>query len=232
MMTVYDITEKKLLQQKLEEERVKKQMEITGAVITAQENERRAIGLELHDNVNQVLATAQLFVGLAQYSKGKKSQDYLCEVNKLLTDAINEIRKLSHSMIPPLVDGSGLLDSLSYLLQTIKKGSDLNIKTEIKIDEKILCNKLKLTIYRIVQEQLNNILKHAKAKTIFLKLVMENNKIILAIKDDGVGFNTSLKSNGIGLMNIKTRAGLMNGKVEIISFPGRGCELVVNFEVG
>ena len=71
-----------------------------------------------------------------------------------------------------------------------------------------------------------------KPKTIFLKLVMENNKIILAIKDDGVGFNTSLKSNGIGLMNIKTRAGLMNGKVEIISFPGMGCELVVNFEVG
>ena len=231
MMAVSDITEKKLLQEKLEEEQLKKQMEITEAVITAQENERHTIGLELHDNINQLLVTAQLFACLAKIAKGKKSLDFLDEVDKHLTNAINEIRNLSHSMIPPLIDGSGLLDSLCYLLQTIRKGSDLNIKSEFKLEESMISNQLKLAIYRIVQEQLNNILKHAKAKSISLKLIQHNDKIILSIKDDGVGFNTDLRSNGIGLMNIRTRVGMANGKVEINTSPGNGCELIVNFNI-
>lgn len=229
MMAVSDITEKKLLHEKLEEERLKKQMEITGAVITAQENERHAIGLELHDNVNQLLATAQIFACLAKFAKGKKTLDYLDEVDKHLTNAINEIRNLSHSMIPPLVDGSGLLDSLCYLVQTIRKVSDLTIKSEFKLDESLISNQLKLAIYRIVQEQLNNVLKHAKACSIILQLIQDNDKIMLSIKDNGVGFNPDVKSNGIGLVNIRTRASLANGKVEVISSPGNGCELIVNF---
>jgi len=70
---------------------------------------------------------------------------------------------------------------------------------------------------------------HAKAKTITLELLQVKNKVFLRIKDDGVGFDCSLKGNGIGLMNIRTRASLFNGKMSIISSPGNGCELVVSF---
>jgi signal transduction histidine kinase len=76
---------------------------------------------------------------------------------------------------------------------------------------------------------LSNILKHAKAKTISLKLSRNNGRTILNIKDDGIGFDTTKKTGGIGLINIRTRASLFNWKVNIISSPENGCELIVNF---
>lgn len=86
-----------------------------------------------------------------------------------------------------------------------------------------------MIIFRIVQEQVGNIIKHARAKTIILKLIRDTEKISLTIKDDGIGFDTSLKANGIGLINIRTRSSLFNGEVSIISSPGNGCELIVSF---
>ncbi len=227
MMAVSDITEKRMLEQKLEEERLKKQMEITDAVITAEENERHQISLELHDNVNQLLATARMYVGIAKQSAN--SLPVMEDVDKFIETAISEIRNLSHSLISPFLNEFGLLNSLDYLTGTLSKGSGITIKNELKIDEDIIEHKLKLAIYRIAQEQLNNILKHAKANTINVDLMQVNDKIILSIKDDGVGFDISQKANGIGLINIRTRASLFNGEVNIISSPGNGCDLFVSF---
>jgi PAS domain S-box-containing protein len=229
MMAVSDISEKRALEQKLEEERLKKQLEITDAVITAEENERQHISRELHDNVTQLLATARMYVGFAKQSGGIKSLPIMTETDKFIEAAITEIRNLSHSLVSPLLNQFGLFDSLNYLAATFSKASGLVIKTEMEFDEDALEHKLKLTIYRITQEQLNNIVKHARARTIHLELLQVRNKISLRIKDDGAGFECSLKGNGIGLMNIRTRASLFNGKVDIISSPGNGCELLVNF---
>ncbi len=228
MMAVSDITEKKVLEQKLEEERVQKQMEITDAVITAAENERHHIGLELHDNVNQLLATARIYLGIARASERETSFPMMDEVDKFIQNAIEEIRGLSHSMIPAFLDEFGLLESLDHLTVTITKGSGLVVKKQMDIDENIIEQKLKSALYRIVQEQLNNICKHAKATIIELELKQVNNNIRLSIKDDGIGFDCSMKSKGIGLMNIRTRASLFNGKVEIVSKPGSGCQLIVS----
>jgi len=230
MMAVSDITEKFVLEQKLEEERIKKQQEITDAVITAEEKERQQIGRELHDNVNQLLATSRIYLGTAKMTEAGKNHSNIDEADNLIEVAINEIRNLSHSLISPFLEEYGLLKALDHLIETISKSSVLTIKKEIKgVDENTIPEKLRLAIYRIVQEQLNNIFKYAEAKTINLILIQDNEKVILSIKDDGVGFDTSQKLNGIGLMNIKTRASLFNGKMNIISSSGKGCELIVSF---
>ena len=96
-------------------------------------------------------------------------------------------------------------------------------------DESETTDKLKLSIYRIIQEQFTNILKHANAQKVILRLTQDNEKTLLSIKDDGVGFDTNKKANGVGLMNMKTRASLFNGEMNIISSPGNGCELRVLF---
>lgn len=238
MVIARDITERKRVEEvlqkseaNLEKERLKKQQEITGAVITVQENERHEIGLELHDNVNQLLATSRLYLRIAKTADIEKKTMALDEVDKLIDNAIDEIRNLSHSLISPLLKCHRLVDSLSHLLKTISKSNEVKIKKEIKnIDENAIPDKLKLSIYRIIQEQLGNISKHAKATTIHVKLIQQNEKILLMIKDDGVGFNTSDKTEGIGLLNIRTRASLFDGQVIIISSPGNGCELIVAFE--
>jgi signal transduction histidine kinase len=230
VMAASDITEKIVLAQKLEEERIKKQQEITNAVITAEENERHALGLELHDNVNQLLATSRLFIGMAKNTEVKKNYPTLDEADKYIDMAITEIRNLTHSLISPFLENDGLLNALDQLIKAISATSTVNIKKEfINVEEDIIPGKLKLAIYRIVQEQLSNILKYAKAKTISLKLNRNNEMMILTIKDDGMGFDPTKKTGGIGLINIKTRASLFNGKVNIISSPGNGCELIVNF---
>ena len=230
MMAVSDITEKVILEKKLEEERIKKQEEITDAVLTAEENERHEIGLELHDNVNQILAISRLYLGMAKQSGGKKKNEMIEESNKLINAAIDEIRNISHSLVSPFLSKNGLFKVLDDLIETISKGTVISIHMEVKdVNESFFSDKLKLAIYRIIQEQFNNILKYARAKSICIKFIQINEKLILSIKDDGMGLDTTKKSNGIGLMNIKTRASLFKGSVDIISSSGKGCELIVSF---
>ncbi len=224
-----DITEKIILENELENERQLKQQEITQAVITAQENERQQLGSELHDNINQILAGSRLYLGLAQ-KEIKDENPYLKETDTLITSAITEIRSLSHSLIAPSLHESELLNAIDGIIELTQKTSGIIISLQAHgFNETNMPDKLKLSIYRIIQEQFNNILKHAGAQRIIVKLVQENEKTLLSIKDDGVGFDTGKKPNGVGLMNIKTRASLFNGDLAIISSPEKGCELRVTF---
>ena len=224
-----NISEKILLEKKLEKERLLKQQEITQAVISAQERERQELGGELHDNVNQILAGSLLYLGLAK-KELNIDHEYLKETDTLINTAIEEIRNLSHSLIPPSLHQSEFMDALKHLTEVTQKTSSMAISLQASsFDENSIPDKLKLTIYRIVQEQINNILKHAAAQKVIVHLVKENEKTLLCIKDDGIGFDTTKKANGVGLMNIKTRASLFNGEVSIISSPGKGCEVRVLF---
>ncbi len=225
-----DITEKLKLQNDLEKERLLKQQEITKAVISAQESERQELGGELHDNVNQILAGSLLYMGLAK-KELKIAHPYLNETEILINTAIEEIRNLSHSLIAPSMHESEFLDALKNIIEVTQKTSGINICLYAgQFDENSISDKLKLTIYRIVQEQLNNILKHAAAQNVVVQLSKDNEKTLLSIKDDGAGFDTSQKAKGVGLLNIKTRASLFNGELFIISSPGNGCELRILFD--
>lgn len=225
-----NVTEKIQLEEKLEEEQLKKQQEITEAVITAQEKEREEIGGELHDNVNQILASARLYLGLAKRDL-KEPINFLEQTDNLIFSAIGEIRSLSHSLIPPSLNESELKDALGNLVNMVSTGASLKVHLHLAdFDEEKTSDKLKLTIYRIVQEQFNNILKHAKASNIDLTLANPDKRVLLTIKDDGRGFDKSKKTEGVGLMNMRTRASLFNGEMSIQSKPGDGCELKLTFK--
>ncbi|MEO6548272.1 MAG: PAS domain S-box protein [Ferruginibacter sp.] len=225
-----NVTEKIMLEEKLEDEQVKKQQEITQAVITAQEKERQVIGSELHDNVNQILASSRLYLGLAKRDL-KQTNAFLDETEFLISSAIAEIRYLSHSLIPPSLDDSELTESLNNIISTVSKASSIKVIADLKrFKENSTSDKLKLGIYRIVQEQFNNILKYSHASMVHLTIAHENGKILLNIKDNGVGFDKTKKTQGVGLLNIKTRASLFNGTMSVISSPGKGCELKVSFD--
>ena len=225
-----NVTEKISLEEKLKEEQVKKQQEITEAVISAQEKERQQIGAELHDNVNQILASSRLYLGLAKRDLSLPNP-FLDETEILITSAIAEIRSLSHSLIPPSLNDSELAEALANIIVLVTKAGSLKVDFDFKrFKENRTSDKLKLAIYRIVQEQFNNILKYAKASQVNLSLSSDDGKVILSIKDNGIGFDTAQKTNGVGLLNIKTRASLFNGEVEVISSAGNGCDLIVTFE--
>lgn len=224
-----DVTDNILLEQKLADERKRKIREIAEAVIIAQERERSEIGLELHDNVNQILAGAMMYLGLLK-KELKIESDLYRDIEKLITEAIQEIRTLSHNLIPPSLTELDLSDALDHIISIAKKTTVFEIEKDFydfKEDE--ISVDLRLAIYRIIQEQFNNIFKHAKAKHIVIRLYQEGGKLILSIKDDGIGFDPNETSHGVGLINIQTRASLFNGEMRIISSSGNGTEVIVTF---
>jgi PAS domain S-box-containing protein len=226
-----NVTENILLELKLADERKRKTREIAEAVIVAQERERTEIGLELHDNVNQILAGSMMYLGLLKKELKIESSLY-GEIETLITEAIQEIRTLSHNLIPPSLTELDLSDALDHIISIAKKTTTFEIHKDFyDFNEEEISIDLRLTIYRIIQEQFNNIFKHANAQHIFIKLSQEAGKLILSIKDDGIGFDTNATSHGVGLINIQTRASLFNGEMHIISSIGNGTEVNVTFQI-
>lgn len=227
-----NVTERIMLEKQLEEQRQEAQKEITNAVISAQESERQEIGRELHDNINQILASARLYVGLTKSTPGEQAI-FLEKSDELIQSAIDEIRTLSHSLIPPTLGDGHLKDNLLQLFENVSSGIGSTIYHHLNdFREDSIEDAFKLAIYRICQEQFNNITKYAKASNVHFFLGPKGKDLVLSIKDDGVGFDLSKKSSGVGLMNMKTRAALFNGTVFIYTAPGAGCELQVVFKTG
>jgi PAS domain S-box-containing protein len=223
-----DITERKKLEQRLMHEQIGQQKALTQATIDAQEKERKEIGKELHDNIGQQLTTTKLYLDLANSSIDEAAREMVTLSLKSISGLINEVRDMSRSLMPPTLGDLGLIDSIYDLIETINRTQPLIIKLDHSgfIEEKIAGNQ-KLMIFRIVQEQLNNILKHAAAKNVTIKV--QNNKplLFLEIRDDGNGFDIVKTRKGLGLTNIKNRAELFGGNVEILSAAGKGCAIKV-----
>jgi two-component system sensor histidine kinase UhpB len=226
-----DITQRRKLEAELETSRIRQQKAITEATIKGQENERKQLGVELHDNINQILATSKLYLDHA-LSTPVLNIDLITQSKDFIVMATQEIRKLSHSLLPPSFEEFGLILALDELLDSIAVAAKFKIcKKWEDFREEVLQNDQKLTIYRIVQEQLNNIIKHAGANNVIISVSLVNNgtTVQLMIKDDGRGFDLETKRNGVGLRNITSRAELFDGKVKIQSEPGKGCMLEVKF---
>jgi len=148
---------------------------------------------------------------------------------KNLQLAINEIRKISKSLVPPVLETNGLVDSVNDLIENIQLVNSFAINFHCE-KEKLnnLSDKQQLALYRIVQEQFNNIIKHARAHNVIIELTANNNFIDLLIKDDGQGFDPKARRKGVGLTNILSRIELFDGKLEVISSRGTGCTLQVH----
>lgn len=222
-----DLTDRRKLEQQLTDEKINKQKQLTQATIEGQEKERSEISKELHDNINQILVTIKLYLELALDDFNLKD-DLIKRSSEKIMYCINEIRTLSKSLAPPSLNEYGLVEAITELIENIRLTKTFNIDLNVKLDSINRFNSLQqLYIYRIIQEQLNNIIKHANARKVSVELIESYQFIDLIIHDDGKGFNPKEKSGGIGLTNIQNRAELLNGTLEIISAPNEGCLLKV-----
>lgn len=202
---------------------------VATAIIDAQEKERLHLGRELHDNVNQILACAHLTL--------EATCDYHSDVNKIvelietakgtIELAISEIRKLSHHLAPADIEEACLKNIIEHLIERINVQRRYSVECEI--DEAVrglTDDRLIVNLYRIIQEQLKNILKHADARRITVVLSIRDEIIHLKIDDDGRGFDPRTAYKGIGLNNIKKRVESLYGKFVLRSAPGKGCTII------
>jgi signal transduction histidine kinase len=210
-----------------EQEATERHKLITEAVIRAQENERSIIGLELHDNINQVLTTVKLHNEMVLEGVGEP-QVILPRTLKYLQDCINEIRSLSKRLSAPTLGKISLEESVRDLIESINATSKVKITHQISgFGNQLLKQELHLGVYRILQEQLHNVLKHAEASEVFVYLERNGSSICLLVTDNGKGFVLKDSKNGIGLVNMRTRAESLNGTFELESEPGQGCKVKV-----
>lgn len=226
-----DITTLHELQTKLNKEKVNKQKELTKASIEGQEKERTEIGRELHDNINQLLTATKLYLDVAS-TQPALTDDMIKRSQDNVSNCMDEIRKLSVALVAPSVTAHSFSAIIKDLIEPIKIATSLNIQYEVdELNNDILTPIQLLNIYRIIQEHLNNILKHSGASNVFISLQHKEGSIILTVRDDGKGFDVTAKRKGIGFKNILSRSELLNGQMEILSKPGEGCLLQINFSV-
>lgn len=225
-----DITQKAMLEQQLAEEQETKKREIIQAIINAQENERKELAYELHDNVNQILSSSRLMLEVA-VEKPEGNKDFVSRSLSYLQDAINELRKISHSLIPGTLRDISLEAAIEEVIQNINSTQKLRIHYAKKIETsgKIIQPDIQLTLLRIAQEQFNNILKHANASEAYMYLFISEDIVSMTIQDNGRGFDTAITKKGLGLNNIFNRVEYYSGTVTLDSAPGKGCKLHIEF---
>jgi PAS domain S-box-containing protein len=217
-----DVTEKILFERK-----------ITKAIIKTQEDERYEIGTELHDNVCQILASSQLSLEMLKDNIHPESLPWLNRSREFITLALQEIRNISHRLAPAFFDRTGLEEAFSDLLDdfNVNHQFQINLNVNLGTMPNKLNSEIQLNLYRILQEQLRNISKYAKAKAIEVDVIILKTNLIFSIADDGVGFDYNTVKKGIGLANIRRRAELFSGKMDIESAAGEGCKLIITIPI-
>jgi len=223
-----DITEQKRLSQELIDQEIHRQRLLTQATIDGQEKERQEIGKELHDNINQHLTTTRLYLEVAREKATGEVLEMIRLAHKNLADIVNEIRNLSQSLVPPTLGDLGLVESIHELCDALKRAHSFQVEFHHRhFTEEALPANLKLMIFRIIQEQVSNIIRHAHASLMHIRLQSDAEYVILDIHDNGKGFDLSHFKKGMGLSNIANRADLFDGKVDINTAPGKGCTITV-----
>ena len=223
-----DVTEKLNAEAQLVRHRVMQQELISETTLQVQEKAREELGKELHDNINQILASTKLYLEMAKGGNAKLVQEAIDKSYDNVNLAIMEIRRLSKQLVAPALETS-LVDVIKDLSEEIQAITPIN--TSLIIDnfhEHLLNDNLKLVLYRIIQEQVNNILKHAAASDVHITIATEHGIVYLIIWDNGIGFDTAKKSKGIGLRNIDNRVKFYDGEVNLTSQPGKGTRLEIS----
>lgn len=223
-----DLSVVKTLEEELSQQKINQQKKIMQAMIRAEEKEKNKLGLELHDNVNQILSVVRMYLTILDSDKPME-EITLSKTTQLLNTAIDEIRHLSHSLAVSYKFEAGLVSALEDMIEKVSLTRDFSISLCMsdELDEHTN-NEQKLAIYRIVQEQLNNVIKYAKATEVKVEISVTPHEISVLVQDNGRGFNPAKAGKGLGISNIITRAEALEGRASIESAPGKGCRLMVS----
>jgi PAS domain S-box-containing protein len=232
---VIDDTNRKLAEEALRESR-KKLRRLSSYLLKAQERERRRISLELHDELGQALTALKLQIGSIKkkLSADEPSLREDCEHTlKYVDQIIENVRRLSHDLSPSILEDLGLDASLRLLLKEFAKHSNLTVRVDAADVDGFFSSENQVIIYRIFQEALTNIEKHAEAAHIWVTIKHHEGRVTFRIRDDGRGFDVkqplskSSDERVLGLTAMDERARMLGGKLSISSQKGKGTEIVV-----
>jgi signal transduction histidine kinase len=207
-----------------------KQKEIIETIITTEEKERKKIASDLHDGLGQILTAAK--INLVNINEGKLNNEKLKSVTELVNTALQESKAMALNLMPLTLKENGLTDSIKNICAKYNKPG----VQEISFNAYNLPNQLEALVeintYRICQELLNNAVKYSQAKRVFLQLFCRDNKLIIQIEDNGIGFDKDkIKQDGLGMNTLKERVALLNGEIEIDAAPEKGANIFIELSL-
>lgn len=223
----WDVTEIRKLERLVEEEKVNRQKEVMKATLNAEERQREVLGNELHDGVGHILTYTTLFLQMAANSD-KLDPALFAKAQSKVAEAMNEVRRISRSLVPPALLDLGLKEAIVELINQYSEFGKIKFSFNAKSDDLLdLDFDVKRNIYRIIQEMLNNSIKHAQASEIKLEIKRSKTKLTIFSKDNGLGFNVEKVKKGVGLKSIMNRAYFYGGAAKIDSALRKGTMFTV-----
>jgi signal transduction histidine kinase len=207
---------------------------VYNAMLDGQENERKRLAIDLHDGLaGRLSATRIKLEKLAQKSKNDKAENEFKQAAKNIDDSLTELRGIAMNLMPETLFKYGLKNAIEDYCSSISSGlDDVKFILQFYDTEKVLSDNISLTIYRIIQELINNAIKHSKASEVLVQYLIDNDTINITVEDNGKGFSSEIlkEKKGMGLNNLKTRVAYLNGEMEFDSTPNEGTtvHIVIN----
>jgi signal transduction histidine kinase len=231
-----DITQRKAIEEELRQhrdhlerlvrERTRELRDLSHRLISAQENERNLIGNELHDQIGQHLTYTTLLLDQLAHKQGSPE---LSAARAAVQDAIGKIRNLSSLLSPRLLRSSGLLVALDSLIEEYIRNTHIPVGFHHEAALEALPKELALACFRVIQESLTNVARHAKAGRVEVRLSSPGDRLHLEISDDGIGFDIAKTDHSTGLTGMRERALALGGELVIRSTPGQGTLVTADF---
>lgn len=224
----------KIQQQRINELETEKQLSATEAILKGEEQERARLAKDLHDGLGGMLSGIKYSF---QSIKGNllltpESQQAFERSIEMVDTSIKEMRRVAHNMMPEALVKFGLNAALQDFCSDINQSGALKVNFQsIGIDNSPIHQTIAIAIYRIVQELINNVIKHAEAQTAIVQVIKSGPKISITVEDDGKGFEPEVlqQSKGIGFANIQNRVSFLKGKMDIHAQPGKGVSVLIEF---
>lgn len=218
---------KEMEQVKLNHEKTLLQVELEG-----REQTLKHISREIHDHISLNLTLSKLHLHSMNPPETQQAREKLSLATELITEAIQNLRDIAHRMDADPVRSGGLLKALEDEIERVRRIGKIRIRLEVLGSPQFMEASRELTLFRILQETLNNILRHARARNIHVNLAYRGGLVRMEISDDGVGFDLPADGNfpqgkGAGLRNIRHRAAILEGRLQIRSAPGEGTCLMI-----
>jgi signal transduction histidine kinase len=202
-------------------------------VVSAQELERQRLARELHDETGQALTS--ILLGLKGVEDAREPAELARatgELRELVVATLQDVRRLAVELRPKALDDFGLVPAIERLVETFREQTGIEVDLEPRLGEGRLPAEVETTLYRITQEALTNVVKHAQARHVSIVLTRRSASVAAVIEDDGRGFGEAeMSSNGLGILGMQERVALVGGRVEVESAPGSGTTLLIEVPV-
>ncbi|MCR6642264.1 MAG: histidine kinase [Sporocytophaga sp.] len=224
------LTEEKIRRQDVE------QKIISYSILNGQEKERKRIAAEIHDGIGQMMTSMRMKLEMIEHKNEGLSED-LPEINDLLQSIINETKKICSDLLPSVLDDFGLSAAVRELQKLCESSSNMEFEIEDQLEKAKLPREVEICVFRILQEALNNAIKHSSGSKIFVHVSSDAHCVHLMVQDDGKGFyfderrilSREFVTKSNGLRNMKERAELLGGNFNVTSEPGKGT--IVQLEI-